>query len=115
MLCGEIHGTDTCSVIRKNGKIIDKFQWRNGGILLVHNGKVRVYGKFQPNTNIYEYKPNYWENGNFYDVELEAPTLLAMTLFAQPQKFYIKMVTFIALVFFVPLMVIPLAFGKTIN
>ena len=90
LLCGEIHGTDTCSVIRKNGKIIDKFQWRNGGILLVHNGKVRVYGKYQSNTNIYEYKPNYWENGNFYDVELESPTLLAMTLFAQPQKFYIK-------------------------
>ena len=35
---------------------------------------------------MYEYKPTYWEEGNVYDVELEAPTFESMTLFAQVEQ-----------------------------
>lgn len=90
LLCREIHGNDTCNVIRKNGKMTSKFKWRNDGILLVINGKVRVYSKYFSYYNLYTYKPQYWEDGQLYDVELEAPTFEALTVFAQPSKFLVK-------------------------
>ena len=73
--------------------------WKNGEMLYDHlkdvfsgcffinsyNGVLRLYSLIPNEFNVYDYYPQYWENGNTYDIDLEMTTYSSMPLFSQPQ------------------------------
>ncbi len=50
-----------------------------------YNGVLRLYSLIPNELNVYYYTPQYWENGNIYDMDLEMITYSSMALFSQPQ------------------------------
>ena len=95
-----IDGDDVYVLTTYNTEDEQKFVlWKNGEMLYdnlkdvfsgcffinAYNGVLRLYSLIPNEFNVYDYYPQYWENGNIYDIDLEMTTYSSMPLFSQPQ------------------------------
>ena len=95
-----IDGDDVYVLTTYNTEDEEKFVlWKNGEMLYDHlkdvfsgcffinayKGVLRLYSLIPNEFNVYDYYPQYWENGNIYDIDLEMTTYSSMPLFSQPQ------------------------------
>ena len=95
-----IDGDDVYVLTTYNTEDEQKFVlWKNGEMLYdnlkdvfsgcffinAYNGVLRLYSLIPNEFNVYDYYPQYWENGNTYDIDLEMTTYSSMPLFSQPQ------------------------------
>lgn len=95
-----IDGDDVYVLTTYNTEDEQKFVlWKNGEMLYdnlkdvfsgcffinAYNGVLRLYSLIPNEFNVYDYYPQYWENGNTYDIDLEMITYSSMPLFSQPQ------------------------------
>ncbi len=75
-------------VLWKNGEMLyDNLKDVFSGCFFInaYNGVLRLYSLIPNEFNVYDYYPQYWENGNTYDIDLEMTTYSSMPLFSQPQ------------------------------
>lgn len=75
-------------VLWKNGEMLyDNLKDVFSGCFFInaYNGVLRLYSLIPNEFNVYDYYPQYWENGNIYDIDLEMTTYSSMPLFSQPQ------------------------------
>ena len=75
-------------VLWKNGEMLyDNLKDVFSGCFFInaYNGVLRLYSLIPNEINVYDYYPQYWENGNIYDIDLEMITYSSMPLFSQPQ------------------------------
>ena len=75
-------------VLWKNGEMLyDNLKDVFSGCFFInaYNGVLRLYSLIPNEFNVYDYYPQYWENGNTYDIDLEMITYSSMPLFSQPQ------------------------------
>ena len=95
-----VDGDDVYVLTTYNTEDEEKFVlWKNGEMLYdnlkdvfsgcffinAYNGVLRLYSLIPNEFNVYDYYPQYWENGNTYDIDLEMTTYSSMPLFSQPQ------------------------------
>ena len=95
-----VDGDDVYVIKKYNTEDEQKFVlWKNGEMLYdnlkdvfsgcffinAYNGVLRLYSLIPNEFNVYDYYPQYWENGNTYDIDLEMTTYSSMPLFSQPQ------------------------------
>ena len=95
-----VDGDDVYVITTYNTEDEQKFVlWKNGEMLYdnlkdvfsgcffinAYNGVLRLYSLIPNEFNVYDYYPQYWENGNTYDIDLEMTTYSSMPLFSQPQ------------------------------
>ena len=75
-------------VLWKNGEMLyDNFKDLFQGLFFMtaYNDVLRIYSLIPNEFNVYYYTPQYWENGNIYDMDLEMITYSSMPLFCQPE------------------------------
>ena len=75
-------------VLWKNGEMLyDNLKDVFSGCFFInaYNGVLRLYSLIPNEFNVYDYYPQYWENGNTYDIDLEMITYSSLPLFSQPQ------------------------------
>ena len=75
-------------VLWKNGEMLyDNLKDVFSGCFFInaYTGVLRLYSLIPNEFNVYDYYPQYWENGNTYDIDLEMTTYSSMPLFSQPQ------------------------------
>ena len=90
-----VDGDDVYVLTTYNTEDEQKFVlWKNGEMLYDHlkdvfsgcffinayKGVLRLYSLIPNEFNVYDYYPQYWENGNTYDIDLEMTTYSSMTI-----------------------------------